>query len=548
MNNSRIDMYHLLSRLYKKEVDEKLFNSLALINFPNEGEDEFALGFKLIASFIDEEKFDLEKTLDCLAADFAKVFLGAGIKDANAAYPFESVYTSKKKLVMQEAWEEVRSIYGEHQVVLDSNDGEFLEDHIGCELEFMAFLIKESASSKEQLDFLKEHLSWVEKFASDVEGQADTKFYKGLAKITLGFLNEEKMYLEEKCASKDNEINSFKVSENEFDEILKSLSKDYVIYAPKKFMSGAGEDAKIIKYDRVNSLSEIVFDKISDFSPKESYYPISQTMFYFTESEVIENNLKDDKGILVFARPCDINAMKRLDNIFLNNGGVEDFYYARLRKKVKIVMMECKESFENCFCVSMGTNLADNYDLAIRLEDEIKVQVKNSEFLRLFEGKEKVNFTPEYVKENKRKVNVPEIKDKDTLLWISKQDFWNQFNEKCIGCGGCNTVCGTCSCFDTVDIIYNESSKEGERKRVWSSCMLEDFTRTAGGARARKTAGENMRFKVMHKFYDYKERFGMENMCVGCGRCVNRCPEDIDFIDTVNGLTKLIEKYKEEQR
>ncbi len=548
MNNSRGNMYHLLSRLYKKEVDEKLFNQLVQINFPKEGEDELTLGFKLVADYIDEEKTDLEKTLETLAADFAKVFLGAGVKDANAAFPFESVYTSKKKLVMQEAWEEVRNIYNEHQVVLASKNGEFLEDHIGCELEFMAFLIDEGASNKEQLDFLKEHLTWVKQFAIDVESQADTNFYKGLAKITLGFLKEEKLYLEDECFANSDGVNSYKVSEDEFDEILKELSKDYVICAPKKFMTGAGENAETIKYDKINSLSEIVFDKMSDFSPKESYYPISQTMFYFTESEVIESTLNDDKGILVFARPCDINAMKRLDNIFLNNGKVEDLYYARLRKKVKIVMIECKESFENCFCVSLGTNIADNYDLAMRLEDGIKVQVKNSEFLSFFEQKEKIDFAPEYVKSNKRKVDVPIIKDRDTLLWISKQDFWDQFNEKCIGCGGCNTVCGTCSCFDTVDIIYSEESKEGERKRVWSSCMLEDFTQTAGGARARKTAGENMRFKVMHKFYDYKERFGEENMCVGCGRCVSRCPEDIDFIDTVNGLSELIKKYKEETK
>ena len=51
-----------------------------------------------------------------------------------------------------------------------------------------------------------------------------------------------------------------------------------------------------------------------------------------------------------------------------------------------------------------------------------------------------------------------------------------KFDDSCISCGGCNTVCPTCSCFDTTDVIYNETSREGERRRVWPSCMLDTFT------------------------------------------------------------------------
>ena len=94
----------------------------------------------------------------------------------------------------------------------------------------------------------------------------------------------------------------------------------------------------------------------------------------------------------------------------------------------------------------------------------------------------------------------------------------------------------------TVDVIYDETSMDGERRRVWSSCMLSDFTRTAGGGMARKTPGANMRFKVLHKVFDYALRFDGEPMCVGCGRCIDRCPKKIDYLDTVNGLTDALEK------
>ena len=97
-----------------------------------------------------------------------------------------------------------------------------------------------------------------------------------------------------------------------------------------------------------------------------------------------------------------------------------------------------------------------------------------------------------------------------------------------------------------MDVIYNETSGDGERRRVWSSCMLRDFTATAGGHRARSTPGANMRFKVLHKVYDYKARFGgEEHMCVGCGRCDRRCPKDISFYDAVCGFTQALEQEAE---
>ena len=88
-------------------------------------------------------------------------------------------------------------------------------------------------------------------------------------------------------------------------------------------------------------------------------------------------------------------------------------------------------------------------------------------------------------------------------------------------------------------------SKEGARLRVWASGMLDSFTRTAGGARARKTPGANMRFKTLHKVYDYNQRFQCgENMCVGCGRCIQRCPKEIDFLLTINRFRDELEKAK----
>ncbi|MCD8301300.1 MAG: anaerobic sulfite reductase subunit AsrA, partial [Clostridiales bacterium] len=259
----------------------------------------------------------------------------------------------------------------------------------------------------------------------------------------------------------------------------------------------------------------------------------------------IVSELPDERDILIFARPCDINAIRRLDQVFLKNGNEPEYYYARLREKAKFILMECRESFETCFCVSMGSNIASDYAAAVSFDPEgMLVEVKDESLLPLFSMGEEREFTPDFVKENKNKVQLPDIPDRSYLKEIIDLDYWNQFNDRCIMCGGCNTVCPTCTCFDTNDIIYNETSLEGERRRMWSSCMLSTYTVMAGGHGVRDNAGANTRFKTLHKVYDYKLRFGEENMCVGCGRCDMRCPKDIHFSETISGLAKEVEELK----
>ena len=324
------------------------------------------------------------------------------------------------------------------------------------------------------------------------------------------------------------------------DQILTQLGSKYQIYAP-----AWDRQKKNVRFRPIKSVDEIVLDRQSDFSIKETYYPISQVMVYFKADSVEEEEIADDRGIMIFARPCDINGIHSLDKIFYENGA-PDYYYARLREKVKIVLLECRESFEHCFCVSMGSNVTEEYSMAVRFEQNedgeivrVLVKTQEKELERYFRDEETTDFEPEFVKENKKVLNIPDISRKN-LKALSDSEYWQQFDNWCIGCGGCNTVCGTCSCFDTPDIIYEEGKPDGERRRVWSSCMLPNFTETAGGARSRKTQGANMRFKVFHKFYDFKARFGEKHMCVGCGRCDIRCPKDISFFDTVNDMNREI--------
>ena len=329
----------------------------------------------------------------------------------------------------------------------------------------------------------------------------------------------------------------YRVNTNRMDEILQALSKEYDVYAPC-----LDAQKKRVRFRKIRAVDQIILDRQSDFSPKEVYYPILQVMFYFRKDSVEEAMPKETRDVLIFARACDINAIRRMDSIFLKNGGTEDMFYKRIRQRVRFVLMECQESFENCFCVSVGSNETGDYCMAVRFDgDQVLVNVADASFADYFAGESQEDFEVRFIQENEKKIRIPDI-SRANLKSVSDLEYWKKFDEKCVACGGCNTVCGTCTCFDTIDVIYEEGSNEGERRRTWSGCMLEDFTRTAGGAFSRKTKGANMRFKVFHKYYDYKERFGEEHMCVGCGRCDIRCPEKISFYDTVCELHDLIEQ------
>ena len=340
----------------------------------------------------------------------------------------------------------------------------------------------------------------------------------------------------------------YKVSFDEANQIFAKLNSEYEIWAPKRFPGkGRYSDTDIIRYDKVKTVEEIVFDEKSDFPAKEVLSPITEPLFYFTEDEWRESKVTSKK-IIIFMRPCDIAAQQRQERIYLGNGGFNDMYYERMHEKVKIVMMQCDLDDDTCFCVSMGTHKTDNYSLAVVCQDgALKVEVKDEAFAPYFEGKTADDYTPSFPTENKTKVTMPEIPNKEVLTKLKNHPMWEEYNKRCISCGSCTVACSTCTCFTTTDIAYNENGSVGERRRTTASCQIEGFTDMAGGHSFRNTAGDRMRYKVLHKFHDYKERFKDYHMCVGCGRCISRCPEFISITATVDKMNKAIAEIVAEE-
>ncbi|NLF31547.1 MAG: hypothetical protein GX591_11760 [Planctomycetes bacterium] len=184
------------------------------------------------------------------------------------------------------------------------------------------------------------------------------------------------------AAGKDGSI-AARLTSQEFGALVSALAARGRVVAPKRSAArGRFSDTDLIRYDEVSSAGDVEFRAKSDFSPKEVLFPVTQTLLVFDGQQAVEP-AEDERPIYLFLRACDIHGIDRLDGIFLHNGPEGDPYYLRRRRRVRFILMECAQSFENCFCAAMGTNRADEYAMAIRwAEDGVQVLVRDAEIGR----------------------------------------------------------------------------------------------------------------------------------------------------------------------
>lgn len=203
VNERRARSYSLLARLYAKEIDRALLDELRAMRFPvSTGNADVDEGMRLVAGYLSNV---WDGTVQELAVDYVHCFIGSGMDAFSAAYPYESVYTSPKRLMMQEARDEVLAIY-RSQGLDKAKEWKESEDHIAAECAFMAELATRTAKAcragdeeavesllKTQLNFLSDHLyAWTGMMTADMRGYARTDLYRGLAAYTDGFLTSDR--------------------------------------------------------------------------------------------------------------------------------------------------------------------------------------------------------------------------------------------------------------------------------------------------------------------------------------------------------------------
>ena len=108
----------------------------------------------------------------------------------------------------------MKALYLERGLMADPDVYRTMDDNIGLMLEYRGNVCEELAAAleaddeekavailKEQKEFVKKHLTnWVFSFTADVVKYSESDFYKGVAKITNGFIKKEAEYLKKKEA------------------------------------------------------------------------------------------------------------------------------------------------------------------------------------------------------------------------------------------------------------------------------------------------------------------------------------------------------------
>ncbi|MGL6119699.1 MAG: 4Fe-4S dicluster domain-containing protein [Fusobacteriaceae bacterium] len=338
-----------------------------------------------------------------------------------------------------------------------------------------------------------------------------------------------------------------KISIESFNLLLNKMSEHYRFVAPKAFENqGRYSYNADIRYSDIDNIKDVIFNKKSMGSPKEILLPIIHNISIKIKDQVIKTTAnEDDRDILLFVHPCDIHGITRIDNTFKN-----DEYYQSRRKKIKFVLIECIENgWDSCFCSSLGTNKTEDYSIALKLVgDNVEMSFKDDtlkEFMNEFENISDFNFN--FVEKNKIVVNVPNLEswDKMALDKIKTSKIWDEFKDRCIGCGSCNMACMTCTCMNTVEVSSEDSKDVTIEKRIWNGCQLVK-SKALENETLSQIVPKRVVQRVLDKFYRPKLKQSKEQICVGCGRCVDVCPKNISFAATVNKFTEELNNiYKE---
>jgi TorA maturation chaperone TorD len=210
---SRSRVYGFLAAVYNRLPDERFAESLSgseLVGFLSSmavSQDlpkDMREGLRLIEGFIRDSQ---AKPLDELRTELAveRTRLLRGVKPGySPPPPYESVYLGLDRQPLMQAGIAVRQIYAEAGVKLPEEVRD-QPDFIGFELDFMRHLTEVEGQAwtnsdqeealralEQERAFLEEHITrWIPHFCEVMAQEAQLDFYRGIARMTKGFVLDE---------------------------------------------------------------------------------------------------------------------------------------------------------------------------------------------------------------------------------------------------------------------------------------------------------------------------------------------------------------------
>ena len=333
-----------------------------------------------------------------------------------------------------------------------------------------------------------------------------------------------------------------KVSICAIDQVFAAISANHKLYIPAD--DGASQ-ARFLPYAAGMTLTK----KLNTVrSAKDLFFPQVENLLKFKvdgkQIEILDERDPVESFVVFGVRACDCRSFDILDNVFLHDEPADTFYQAR-RENGVIVTLACNAPEETCFCTAFGIDPADPAGdiTAWQAEDTFFFRGNTEKGKALLEelGLEEAEQT---AVENQQSAirgiaeKLPFGKldltgfDKEHLMEKFNDPRWAELSESCLGCGTCTFVCPTCQCYDIREF---NNGKEIQRFRCWDSCMYSDFTMMAHGTN-RPTQKERFRQRFMHKLVYYPANNDGVYGCVGCGRCLQKCPIHANIVKVAKTL------------
>ncbi|MDY6222017.1 MAG: 4Fe-4S dicluster domain-containing protein [Candidatus Alectryocaccobium sp.] len=340
----------------------------------------------------------------------------------------------------------------------------------------------------------------------------------------------------------------YKIAKENLSALFQSIAENQELYLPVE-VSGQ-VNFKAWTPDAKVSLETLKTVK----SPKDAFFPQSENLYTVQREgkklSIQPEALKEQNFVVFGMKACDIQGVNVLDNVFLSEP-VDSFYAAR-REHGTIVAMACHEPEESCFCKVFGIDCAEPVaDIATWMADgELYWKALTDKGEALTKAVESLMTEADGTdaeKLEKEKAAIRAIVEKlpysdlslegwnkDALTEKFDSPVWEELYKPCLACGTCTFVCPTCQCYDIKDY---DTGHGVHRYRCWDSCMYSDFTMMAHGNN-RTSQMQRFRQRFMHKLVYYPANNNGMYSCVGCGRCVEKCPASLNIVKVIKAFEK----------
>lgn len=335
----------------------------------------------------------------------------------------------------------------------------------------------------------------------------------------------------------------YKIAKENLAALFRLIAENQELYLPVR---RAGQ----VNFAAWSKDAEVDLDTLKSVkSPKDAFFPQSEGLYTVKKEgrkmKVEPERLKDQPFVVFGMRACDVKGLEVLDRVFLADP-VDTFYAAR-RDHGTVVALACHEPEETCFCKVFGVDAAEGAaDVAAWIiEEELYWKPLTEKGTVLTEAVKELLADADEAKVEEEKETIHRITEKLPYMNLSLEGWngealsekfdaplWEELYQPCLACGTCTFVCPTCQCYDIKDY---DTGHGVSRYRCWDSCMYSDFTMMAHGNN-RTSQMQRFRQRFMHKLVYYPANNDGMYSCVGCGRCVEKCPASLNIVKVIKAF------------